>query len=73
MSDINGFGKLITDMINDLLSVFPELDNDSLDSDIRLSITNDLESISRLNDYCSDQYGTVQMMKIEKLFGNISS
>ena len=56
MSDINGFGKLITDMINDLLSVFPELDNDSLDSDIRLSITNDVESISRLNDYCNKVY-----------------
>ena len=56
MNNQDGFGKLMNDMIIDLLSVFPELDNETLDNDIRLSMTNDAEAISRLNDYCKTVY-----------------
>jgi len=57
MSDENdGFNKLIKDMIQDILTTFPELDNDELNPDVRLVLKDDADALDRMYKYCTDIY-----------------
>lgn len=52
----DGFRKLMCDMISDVLSTFPYLDNETLHVDIVSGRTNDEEAMMRLKDYCKEVY-----------------
>jgi len=51
-----GFEKLMCDMIADILTTFPELENDNLHDDIVSVRNNDMDALNRLKEYCKKVY-----------------
>jgi hypothetical protein len=56
VSEKDGFGKLMSDMITDILTTFPDLDNKDLHCDIISARKDDDDAMSRLKDYCKEVY-----------------
>lgn len=52
----DSFGKLMSDMITDILTTFPDLDNNDLHCDINSARNDDEEAMMRLKDYCKEVY-----------------